>query len=680
MILVLAISATPVIATDDVSGKIDVISFAFSLDNVNVKLIDWQKQADVLMGSVYLNPYDMIDLQIGKIKASKAVKDLSDIKQQVSDNRDNFDAVKDQVKGKVDAVADYLGEVIPADVTYTCTDGQKVGDTNNDGLINGADAKMALEITVGLNDTEIKNICCADVSKDGTISAYDASFILQGKATGTCGGTNQNKPLVILVLDKNLYNDPDVKMRFDRYESDNKDYEFKEMIFDKKDTPVTDMQSAGGEIKSNSLELRNSIKQIYTLNKDRLKGVYIIGNIRPTIWRDSKSWRDLGTSSCYPSVYPLISFGDEYYNNFDAKNDCFYEKPGVTRGSEVGGGNSASIWGAVLIPPTRDYATMKELIINFFDRDHGYRTKNIIYDNKMLYSDIFGCSSDMLKKVESTPFWGSGSTELCPNFNSQLTGFSSQYMVLIHNRGSDYDPIKVGFSGINAASSEEEKEFTNWINTDYFGKSSFTKSGGPYDYFFILHLEGRSLSTEEIKGKIEESLPSKICSRIGACRVYVLELGFYESSTDGTWNGNWNNYPLQRDAWTSLYDNAMKNNKFTFAYISAHGAPTYHIFGISSDKVKNSGYSSLIYQLESCNTGNYLVDDYLAGNYLFYGNALAVSAYSIPFVLQGRSGYFEQEPQSRFLRLNKNDPVIDTLFLKNYGNYIYLGDPLLKIQ
>ena len=148
---------------------------------------------------------------------------------------------------------------------------------------------------------------------------------------------------VLLIIDEYLNSDNEFKDKIDRYKKDNSDYDFEEVLFSKTNDPIENMKSVGGVVKHNSLELRNSIYQKYSADKNII-GVWLIGYIKPEIWRDSSLWRDLGSSGFYPSVFPLISFGD-YYKSFDVQNDGFYENSGATRGSEVGGGYSANIWG-----------------------------------------------------------------------------------------------------------------------------------------------------------------------------------------------------------------------------------------------------------------------------------------------------------------------------------------------
>lgn len=484
--------------------------------------------------------------------------------------------------------------------------------------------------------------------------------------------------LVILVIEKFLNDDLEVKSKIERYKQDNPEYQFVDILFEKSNSPITTFEDTGGLIKNNSLELRNTIKQIYSQNPNNLEGVFIIGNIHPTIFRDSQLWRDLGSSGFYPSVYPLVALDKEHYERFDVANDGFYEKAGETFGSEVGGGYNASIWGAVLIPPTFDSTESKSLIINYFDRNHDYRIGNINYGKRLLYSHADGCSSEIYKRINATSLSTDDAMMLCPNFNSELGGFDSVYAFMIHNLGSNYAPgEREGINGMLAETPEEQTEFSEWKNKTYFSNSKpLITMNGDNSYTFNLILRDRSVSVDEIKQTIINNLPRTICS-YNSCNVYVKEYGFAEK--DGNWNGMWSTYPTQRDKWTELYKNELTNNNFLITYISTHGATTYHQFGIDSNTVKNAKFDSMIYEIESCNTGNYLVENYLAGTYLFYTNSLIASSYSIPFVMRGEEGYYENDESLSFLKLKPNEPIINALFLTNYSNSIYIGDPLLEM-
>jgi peptidoglycan hydrolase-like protein with peptidoglycan-binding domain len=516
---------------------------------------------------------------------------------------------------------------------------------------------------------------------------------------------------VVLIIDKDFYDDATVKSKIDRYEQDNSNYNFDEILYQKSNNPVSSSTSEGGDVKGNSLEVRNTLMAMYQ-SDPTIIGVWVIGNIRPTIWRDASLWKSLGTSGFYPSLYPFVALSQEYYteSSFDVTNDGFYEKDGMTTGSNIGGGYNADIWAAVLIPPTVDVSTGKILVDQFFDRDHNYRTGSLRYGDALLYSDTFGCSSNEINALNANQKWQV--TLLCPNFNSQLQGFNSAYHFIIDSQPAGYDPNQTGWNPLTASTPDEITEYSSWINTPLFDNSVLEPqtADASNTYEFYLVLQGRSLSTSTIENTIMSNLPPKLCDpSVRTCSVYIDEAGFREgvnndvapcpegftcsggsetsTSTNGIpnidiWNGTWFTYPTQQNSWTALWNQSLQSNSVQVAYLIAHGSPTSHNFGINTSGVENGGYSSLIYELESCDTGNYSVDNFIDGSYLYYGNALAVSGYSIPFVLESYTdgGYFEGPYTDRFNQIGSNDLVVSKLFLKNYENSIYFGDPLLTLS
>jgi len=477
--------------------------------------------------------------------------------------------------------------------------------------------------------------------------------------------------MVVLVIDEYLRQDSETKFRIDRYKRDNEEYGFIEIIFNKTNSDIVSMEDIGGDIKHNSLELRNTIKQIYSSYSEKILGIWLIGNIRPTIWREAEQWMSLGASGFYPSIYPLISFDDEYYVDFDVENDGFYEKSGVTRGCEIGGGHESTIWGAILIPPTIDKSIGKKLIKDYFDKNHNYRSGVLSFNRKVLYSSAYGCSGNIYSIIDDSEIWKQNDvTFLCSNFHDELMGFNSVY------------EVKIGDGiGVEAQTDEEINEYNRWIDEDYFGNSEIIESGGmmfPYRYASFIYLEGRSLPINEIKIIIENNLPAIICERTDDCSVNVQEFAFAED--DGTWNGYWSSYPEQKQKWKNLYTTLSAGNSFEITYLHHHGTSVYHDFDLDFTDVKNGNYNSMIYEIQSCSTADYNEENYIAGTYLFYGNSLAVSAYSIPILTQGVNGYFERDQNIRFTSIVEDEPIIESLFLNNYGNYLYLGDPLLEIK
>jgi len=553
-------------------------------------------------------------------------------------------------------------------VTPTCGDGTRnTGEECDDG-----------------NDIDIdgcSNSCilptCSDGTKNGDETGIDCggscSACIASETTVPGAVCEKEECLVLLLIEKTINEDEEIRSLIETYKLDNNEFNFEEVIFEKSEEKIINMNDFGRETKKNSLELRNTIKAKYE-SDNSLIGVLLIGDIIPTIYRDDALWRDLGVGGFYPSLYPLVALDNNYYDGFDVGYDGFYEYEGMTTGSEVGGGYNASIWAAVLPINNNNFEEEKSNLINYFNRNHQYRLNPSIVGDDFLYASTFGCSNYLMDGRFVNSLWGNKNlTFLCPNTQPELEGFDSKYNVMIHNKGEEFVPS--GSSGALLTSGNEElNEINNWITQNYFEDSSIKKIGDEKAYYFSLKIRGRSLPLDQIKETIENNLPSVICGRL-ECFVFVVDTGFVEKDME-SFSGRWSTYIDKQDDFDKLLvDNLEEGVQYT--YLNIHGAPTFHQFQIYSSTVKDNNFKSLVYQLESCNTGNLLYSDNLAKTYLYYGGALAVSAYSIPFVIQGTEGYTEADEYLRFLNVESNKPLAEYLFLKNYGNSIYFGDPLL---
>lgn len=79
--------------------------------------------------------------------------------------------------------------------SYVCNNGQQIGDTNGDNIINSVDSDIVLNIIVE-NIPYPNNICCADVNKNGQITSSDSSLIQSiasgsSQSPGICGQLTQ---------------------------------------------------------------------------------------------------------------------------------------------------------------------------------------------------------------------------------------------------------------------------------------------------------------------------------------------------------------------------------------------------------------------------------------------------------------------------------------------------------
>ena len=84
-------------------------------------------------------------------------------------------------------------------ITVTCSDGQKIGDVDGDGVIAKNDASLLLAMLPGLI-SKPSNICCVDANSDKKVSTGDATYILRivagtNNSPGVCSSTTSSTPL-----------------------------------------------------------------------------------------------------------------------------------------------------------------------------------------------------------------------------------------------------------------------------------------------------------------------------------------------------------------------------------------------------------------------------------------------------------------------------------------------------
>jgi len=118
---------------------------------------------------------------------------------------------------------------------------------------------------------------------------------------------------------------------------------------------------------------------------------------------------------------------------------------------------------------------------------------------------------------------------------------------------------------------------------------------------------------------------------------------------------------------------------YEVVYVNIHGWITSQYLGnnnlISVDDIKNNPPKSLFVILQACYNGKFIDDDYLAGWYLFAGNALAVEASTIMengTNLGGLKNYGQLKLGISLGELHKND-----------GSFLIwhlFGDPTLKLR
>ena len=77
-----------------------------------------------------------------------------------------------------DSSDNYFSIIEPEPVaqSISCAPGQIIGDADGDGQVTEEDAVLVANVTVGLIDMP-DDICCIDVTQNGTISGLDSSRI-----------------------------------------------------------------------------------------------------------------------------------------------------------------------------------------------------------------------------------------------------------------------------------------------------------------------------------------------------------------------------------------------------------------------------------------------------------------------------------------------------------------------
>ena len=87
--------------------------------------------------------------------------------------------VSGTLNGKDAEVINYGDRSIGVYRTFTCKASVLIGDVNNDGVVNGADAGILNRYTSGWKgyDAKIKNMSAADINGDGTVNGADAGIL-----------------------------------------------------------------------------------------------------------------------------------------------------------------------------------------------------------------------------------------------------------------------------------------------------------------------------------------------------------------------------------------------------------------------------------------------------------------------------------------------------------------------
>ncbi len=480
------------------------------------------------------------------------------------------------------------------------------------------------------------------------------------------------KPIVAVVVERQFADDPLIRWRLLRYQEEHPLYEFREIPFDPAPDPIGSMQDRGGTTKKNWLEVRNTLIDLRAASP-QLVGVWLVAASMPTIWRDEALFAI--PSSYKASIYPLVALSGDWYADFDPVVGGFIEVPGVTKGKARGDSYSADIWGAALIP-VPGWGDTHGQLAGFFDRNHELR-ENPPTAYKLLHADTFGFTSRLAPRIDASAYFTSTRTMfLGPNSRQELSGFSSYYIVMVHKMGPDYTPS--GSSGAYLAQNQAELDELNafvaktWFPT----QGDFRKIGDDKAYYFSLFIKDQSIPLQTIRDTFAADLPPLACGA-GDCTVYVKDT-YFADATGAAEQGHWTAFPEQQAAFQSLYTSALQTGEILYAAVITHGSPETHHFGITSQRVHDSGFQSLVYELQACSTADSVATDVgLAATYLFFGNAQAVSGYAQPSNLNCEEG--DCFDYMHYLQLEPGGLVIDALFDRDYTMHVYLGDPLLVL-
>ncbi|MBI5542904.1 MAG: hypothetical protein HY901_03375, partial [Deltaproteobacteria bacterium] len=483
----------------------------------------------------------------------------------------------------------------------------------------------------------------------------------------------REKPAVILVVSKAFAHDAQIRARIDRYEEEHQLYSFHEVLFDQSAQPISSMEDRGSEPRRNWVEVRNAIRDL-SADLPQLVGVWLIAESMPLIWRDENLFA-ISPSAYKASIYPLVALAGDYYASFDAQTGGFTEVEGATRGRGRGDSYRADLWGAALVP-VAGWGEARSQVVDFFDRNNAL-TEKPPTARKLLYSDTFGFTSRLPPRIDASAYFSSNDTVfLGPNSCEELSGFSSYYNVMVHKQGADFVPS--GSSGcLTASGSEQQTELEQWVAKSWFAnQAEFRKIGDDRSYYFSLLIQGESLPLQTIREAFAASLPSLACGA-GDCFVYVGDTYFADNAGINV-DGRWNSFPDQMAAFQTLYSTTLVSGEILYSFITTHGGPDNHYFGISSSVVHDSSFSSLVYELQACSTADLAASEVnIAGTYLFFGNAQAVSGYAQPSLLQCTEG--DCFDYMHFLQIQPGGLVIDALFDRNYSMHVYFGDPLLVL-
>lgn len=488
-------------------------------------------------------------------------------------------------------------------------------------------------------------------------------------ADSDCGRT---KPLVAVVLSKAFAGERMIRGRLTRYQEEHPLYAFTEILLDRRSDAIGSMEDRGTATKKNWLEVRNSLEDLRA-DHPELLGVWLIAESMPLVWRDEQYFSI--PSGYKASVFPLVALSGDWYAGFDPVAGGFTEVAGVTKGKARGDSYSADLWAAALVP-VPGWGDAVGQLSGFFDRNH-----QLLEDpptaRKLLHADTLGFTSRLAAKIDASGYFSSRDTDfLGPNTCAELSGFGSNYYVMVHKLGADFVPV--GSSGAYLAQTQAERdELDAFAAKSWFAnQGELRKIGDDRAYFFSLFIKDESLPLGTLRDTFAAGLPPLACGA-GDCTVYVADTYFADASGVPE-QGHWSSFPDQRAAFQALYTGALKGNEYLYSCVVTHGAPDNHYFGITSQVVHDAGFRALVYELQACSTADTVATNYSVGaTYLFFGDAQAVSGYAQPSNINCTDG--DCFDYLHYLQLRKGGLVVDALFDRDYTMHVYFGDPLLVL-
>ena len=179
------------------------------------------------------------------------------------------------------------------------------------------------------------------------------------------------------------------------------------------------------------------------------------------------------------------------------------------------------------------------------------------------------------------------------------------------------------------------------------------------------------------KSNAKNSLPVNVASSIDSQSRYA------QQNVDTIYETDYQKQRLE-------YLTKLKNNRYETAIVDIHGAPdgqfpsqNYDASEITSKDVSGSVPNILYVALLSCSNGAFKSPNYLAGEFLFNGDTLLVTANSEETFI---GGFLEDPPlQPVFFQplsfLNSSVPI-GQMFIHDQSEYVtqIFGDPTLRIR